>query len=316
MTRKRFKHFQMHLVAALAVIAVVFVGALLIASSDASTTFISAEPDSGSLTSPAELLQDETASAGYAVRFSQDGVSQYNCIEMPSDCSYPDATNTGVQPGTTLTNSGSVTVTTPGAVIQNLNITNGNISVRANNVTIRNVRITTCDYYPIDYEGYTGLVVQDTEIAGTCADVTACMSFENYTAIRVHCHGAADGFKANSNVVIRDSYIHDLAVSDGSHNDGVQSTGGSDVTLEHNTFDVRTAGVCIQHGGDSGWQVQGNLFNCDGWMINGSGTTADSSYSGNRFTRFASYGTHSFDDPVNVTWSGNIYDDDGSDVPL
>ena len=47
--------------------------------------------------------------------------------------------NVGVPAGTTLTPSGSITVSTPGNVISGLNVT-GEIDVNANNVTIRNTR--------------------------------------------------------------------------------------------------------------------------------------------------------------------------------
>jgi hypothetical protein len=247
---------------------------------------------------------------------TSSGGFQANCINKPSDCGYPDATNTGVPAGTTLTNSGDITVSQNGAVVDGKNIVNGTITVLANNVTIKNTRITTCDYYPIRYfdNNNTGLVIQDTEIAGTCADVTACMSFDNYTTIRVNCHGGADGFKADANATIQDSYIHDLAVSDGSHNDGVQTTGGDNVTLRHNTFDVRDAGVCVQFGNaNSGWLVTQNLFNCGGWMLNGGSSVSNNTFTNNRFTRHPGYGPVGIDSPNNI-WTGNYFDDNGAVV--
>lgn len=236
-----------------------------------------------------------------------------NLINNPSLGGYPDATNTGVPAGVTLTNSGSVTVNTNGAVIQNLRITDGQIIVNANNVTIRNVRITGCTYYPIDYaSGRTGLVIEDTEIASDCPQTTACMSFSNYTARRVKCSGGSDGFKANSNVTIEDSYIYGLAVTQDSHNDGIQSTGGSNVTLRHNTIDTNTAGVAIQFGSaDTGWLVTNNLVRATGWAFNGGSGTANNVFTNNRFVRVPGwYGPASLGGSGN-TWSGNYYDDTG-----
>ena len=43
---------------------------------------------------------------------------------------------------------------------------------------------------------------EDSEIEGTSDDVTAGLSFANYTARRVNVHGTADGFKADENVLI------------------------------------------------------------------------------------------------------------------
>ena len=49
--------------------------------------------------------------------------------------------NVGVPAGTTLTNSGSIQVNTPGTVIDGLNVS-GSITVNADNVTIRNTKVT------------------------------------------------------------------------------------------------------------------------------------------------------------------------------
>lgn len=235
-----------------------------------------------------------------------------NLINNPSLGGYPDATNTGVPVGVTLTNSGPLNITTNGAVIQNLNIVNGSIAVNANNVTIRNCRITTYDYYPIENMG-TGLVVEDCEITGTADAVTAAISFGNYTARRCNVSGSADGFKANSNVVIEDCYIHGLRVTQNSHNDGIQSTGGSNVTVRHNTIDTNTAGVAIQFGSsDTGWLVTNNLVRANGWAFNGGSGTSNCTFTNNRFARVAGwYGPVSLGGSGN-TWSGNIYDDTGN----
>jgi hypothetical protein len=293
------------------------IGTITLVLIRAATSNYYIEPETSTLSGNASAVTDSNASGGSAVRFSQaSGGFQANCISVPSSCGYPDATNTGVPAGTTLTNSGSITVTQNGAIIENKNIVNnGQIIVRANNVTIKNVKISGCTYYPIDYDGgFTGLVVQDSEIHSTCSITTACMSFVNYTAIRINCHGAADGFKGDNNVIIRDSYIHDLWVTADSHNDGLQSTGGSNITLTHNTYDVREGGVCVQLGaGETNHNYTNNLFNCTGWMINGGAFLNNSSFISNRFTRFPGYGTHSIEGMGN-TWTGNYYDDNGATV--
>jgi len=235
-----------------------------------------------------------------------------NRINNPSAGGYPDATNTGVPIGTVLTNSGPLNITTNGAVIQNLNFVNASIAVNANNVTIRNCRITTYDYYPIENFG-TNLIVEDCEITGTSDSVTAAISFDNYTARRCNASGSADGFKANSDVTIEDCYIHDLRVTQSSHNDGIQTTGGSNVTVRHNTIDTNTAGVAIQFGSsDTGWLVTNNLIRANGWAFNGSNGTSNSTFTNNRFARVPGwYGPASITGTGN-TWTGNYYDDDNA----
>jgi hypothetical protein len=235
-----------------------------------------------------------------------------NLINNPSLGGYPDATNTGVPTGVSLTNSGSLNVTTNGAIIQNLNIVNGNIAVNADNVTIRNCRITTYDYYPIENMG-DNLVVEDCEITGTEDTVTAAVSFSNYTARRLNVSGSADGFKANADVTIEDCYIHDLMVTQDSHNDGIQSTGGNNVTVRHNTIDTNTAGVAIQFGStNTGWLVTENLIRATGWAFNGGSGTSNNTFTNNRFAPVSGwYGPASLGGTGN-TWSGNYYDDTGA----
>lgn len=246
-----------------------------------------------------------------------------NCIDDPSKGGYPDETNTGVPAGTTLTPSGSLTVSTDNTVVDSLDIT-GQIIIQANNVTIRNTRITSGDYYPIDYpEGsYTGLLVEDSEIIGTSSDVTAGISASDYTARRVYVTGTADGFKANTNVLIEDCYVHELAIGPSTHNDGTQATGGSNVTIHHNTYklgDQSGISSCLQIGNEwgtnSNWLIEDNLFDGGGWSINASSDPAENpnfQIVNNRFTRRAGYGPGSVGGAV---WSGNIYDDDGTAIP-
>ena len=237
-----------------------------------------------------------------------------NLINNPSSGGYPDATNTGVPTGVTLTNSGPITVTTNGAVIQNLNLVNANITVNANNVTIRNCRITTYDYYPIENNG-TNLVVEDCEITGTDPNVAAAISFGGYTARRLNVSGGADGFKANANCVIEDCYVHDLAVTQDSHNDGIQSTGGNNVTVRHNTIDTNTDGVAIQFGStNTGWLITDNLIRATGWALNGNAGTSSCTVTNNRFAPVPGwYGAYSLGGSGN-TYSGNYRDDTGAAI--
>lgn len=285
--------------------------------SRAATAFIAAEVESGTtITLPASVGNDATASAGKAVTFKAGSVtppsSRHNCIVKPSDCGYPDETNTGVPAGTTLTSSGTITVTKNGAIIENKDI-RGQVMVQANNVTIRKSRITSGDYYPIRYDNpYRGLVVEDSEIASTGTDGTAAMSFGYYTARRLNVHGAADGFKADNSATIEDSYIHDLAITAESHNDGVQTTGGSNVTLRHSTCILKEGGnACIQFGSaDSGWLITDNLFSGGGWTLNGGQGQTYMTVTNNRFTREHGYGPGSLGS-IGLVWTGNYYDDNG-----
>lgn len=264
------------------------------------------------------------------------GNGQKNCINTPSSCGYPDETNTGVPQGTTLTRvpedatSGpgwtwrsdirAIQTTSDGAKLQNLRIGDGMIIVQNRSVTLRNTYIASKAYYPVDcdYAGPTrdahsclGLTVENVEISGT-PDCQQGLSFNDYTARRVYVHGCLDGFKADSGVLIEDSYVTALAVIPGSHNDGVQSTAAGDVTVRRSTFKLgNQTGVnsVFQMGtksdGGKDVTIEGNLIDGGAWMLN-STPISDILVKDNRFTRRAVYGIGYVS---GGTWVGNFWDD-------
>jgi hypothetical protein len=69
-----------------------------------------------------------------------------NCFSSPGACGFPDPAygNVGVAPGTRLSRSGTLVITTPGTVINHLDVS-GSIEVHANNVTIENTRVALAD---------------------------------------------------------------------------------------------------------------------------------------------------------------------------
>lgn len=228
----------------------------------------------------------------------------------------PGPHNTGVPAGTTLTPSGPIRVEQDGAIVEDLDI-DGEIQILANDVTIRRVRIRSGDYYPIRYfdENNTGLVIEDSEIEGTSDDVTASMSFASYTARRLNIHGGADGFKADSEVLIEDSWIHDLRNGPDQHNDGVQSTGGANVTLRNNWI-TGGSNAAVQTGDENAatenLTIECNWLGGGGYTLNirGEGATVpvNTKIINNVFSRDHGYGPWTLDDP-NPTITGNTYED-------
>lgn len=242
---------------------------------------------------------------------------QADALDTPSALGYPDETNTGVPNGTVLVDSGSLVISENGAVIENLRIT-GNILVNADNVTIRNCHIICADFYPLENNGV-NLLVEDCEIEGTNSLVTSSIGFNDYTIRRSNLHGAADATKSNSNVLIEDCFIHDLAIGVDTHNDGTQSTGGSNVTLRHNTYRLGNqpgVSACIQLGNEGGpnsdWLVEDNLLDGGGWTINASSdpdANENMRFFRNRFTRRAGFGAGYVPGSI---WAGNYYDDNAA----
>src|SRR4051812_10728163 len=91
--------------------------------------------------------------------------STSRCAPYPA---FPDASCTGVLPGVTRTSSGSITTTSAGQVIQNLNVS-GRITVNHDNVTIRNVKITNPSGVAITNisSQSKNLLIEDVELDGT-----------------------------------------------------------------------------------------------------------------------------------------------------
>lgn len=160
----------------------------------------------------------------------------------PVSGEFPSARNTGVPTSVNLKPyTGPTRITTAGTVIDGALITQPIvITAKAHNVTIRNSLIRASAFFLVlNDEGATNLKIIDTELDGrdnTSGD--AAVAGRNYTLTRVNIHSTVDGVKLGSNVTIEDSYIHDLAMFSGSHNDGMQSLGSDNVVLRHNTVIV------------------------------------------------------------------------------
>lgn len=249
---------------------------------------------------------------------------------MPADeqveATRPGPKNTGVPAGTVLTpRKGILTLTQAGQVIDAIDL-EGCVAVKAPGVVIRRSRIRCDSYYPVEVFSGADLLIEDSEIDGSPSRgiATSGIGFTNYTARRVNIHGTADGLKADSDVVIEDSWIHDLWLGPDDHADGVQSTGGGRVTLRRNFIDIRDHGQ--GHGGDpnsavqvgtewasnSDWTIKGNWFYGGGWIVHvDAGQGGRNKIVKNRFGE-AGYG------PIATTgaWqvSGNVWDKTGDPI--
>ena len=195
----------------------------------------------------------------------------------------PNAGNTGVPAGTTLTvHNGNLTITTAGATYSGLDI-HGFVSIQAPNVTIKNsiIRggVSSGDIGLVQdtSNSATNFLIEDSELVPAYPSVQIDgIKGWNYTALRVNIHGTTDGIKMyGPNATLRDSYIHGLVTwahdpdqgGTMSHNDGVQVLSGGDLVVEGNTIvgGTNTALMVTQdHGAttsltfDSNWVSGGN----------------------------------------------------------
>ena len=104
----------------------------------------------------------------------------------------PDATNTGVPPGTPLTVvNGTVTLSTDGQVFSNRDV-RGSIVVTGDNVTIEKVRVTGRSQVPLIYTRGGSAVIRDVEVNMSGEEAGKGIAFDNYTAQRVWFHNGLD----------------------------------------------------------------------------------------------------------------------------
>lgn len=172
--------------------------------------------------------------------WGSNGTKAQSGSRCPAYPAFPDANCTGVLPGVTRTNSGSITTSSAGQVIQNLNIT-GRITVNHNNVTIRNVKITSPNGIAITNiaSGATGLLIEDVDLDGTGNTTGAsAVDFRNYTLRRANIHDFGEGPGCGGGATMEDSYLHDFTdqSASGAHQDGVQCESDDNNIVRHNTI--------------------------------------------------------------------------------
>ncbi len=212
-----------------------------------------------------------------------------NVVEPPPPGGLPGPDNTGVPPGTTLTASGRITVSTAGAVLNGLDVTAQGrepaISVNAPNVTIRNTKVRG-NTIALIQNNSTGLVVQDSELINRpAAGQPNChngIATGNFTARRLEITGCENGAEMfRGNVVFEGNWIHDLdnvgpsyVFGDGQpHTDGVQlNGGGANVVIRNNNIDPLPQG---ERGGTSGIiaNTAGDNVRIEDNLIDGSGSS-------------------------------------------
>ena len=259
-----------------------------------------------------------------------------NCMPNPSACGFPDLENTGVDPQVARqTVNGNVTLSTAGQVYQDKTV-NGSITVQANNVTIRNVKVNGGQIFIHWGSTYTGLVVEDTEInLGGNLDSRGIL-YGNYTARRVFIHNGSDCAQLDYNVTITDSLCvvgpdtnNDAQPDNTSfcngpeHWDGLESDGGSNYVLNHNTIRNpcdQTSGILMSTNVAAIKQVTitNNLMGGGGYTLycNAGPNVPSEVVTGNRFAR--SFWTKSgYWGPTTGcnmadTYSNNVWDDTGA----
>ncbi|GAA3726637.1 hypothetical protein GCM10022225_04780 [Plantactinospora mayteni] len=242
---------------------------------------------------------------------------------------WPSAATTGVPAGTTLRDSGSLNLRTAGQVVSGLNIV-GCVTVAAANVQILRSRITcnSTTYSIRTLPGTSKLLIQDVEINGMGMN-SASICCSDYTLNRGNVYNTIDGPRLSTNTRILNSYIHDLARVGASHNDTLQSTGGNNILVQHNTLQPYNPvtkdpfNSCLTIGSETAPSLTNLTYQdnyCDGgnYSIGISPNLVGSNlvFRNNKYGRDYRYGVVSGWTHPGVLWSRptNVYFDNGQPV--
>jgi hypothetical protein len=251
---------------------------------------------------------------------------------------FPNASNTGVPSGVTLTNYTGATRFTGTAVIDAKNITTGLEVAAGGNLTITNSKTKTIIVY---YGGR--LTINDSEVDGGTFNGSA-IGVQGVTMRRTEVTGARQSVSCTGECDIQDSWLHAQYMLPGSdwHGDGFISNGGANMVVRHNTLACDSpatgSGACSAAMAAFGdWDpienlvVDNNLFKSSpaGYCLYGGydpakpyGTqTRDVKITNNVFEKGSS-GKCAVFGPVSAiapatngnTFTGNVWDD-GSPVP-
>lgn len=148
---------------------------------------------------------------------------------------WPDATNTGIPTGTSLTPvTGDYTSTSNGQVIDRLAVSAGTIIVAHTDVTVQRCTVDTTGTYCVQIQvGKTGCIVRDCELTGAQTGIQGFGTF-----LRNDISDVENGIVVanGSDVTIKDNFIHDLFEDSAEpHYDGIAAQGGcNNILIQHN----------------------------------------------------------------------------------
>jgi hypothetical protein len=261
----------------------------------------------------------------------------------PTNGAKPGPDNTGPSNASILRKvSGDMTITQDGAVIENVDV-DGDINVKASNVTIRNFRAKGIKFYDEPkYGSFRNLLVEDGEVSDPSGGTGIIGGHMTVRRVEVH-HMGADAFNVHAYAVIEDCYVHHLGMLDGSHADALSGSSPDGkpvlgVVVRNNNFDIPSS---VDHGQtgarpdyngyrsngvifvglfgtmDDPMIVEGNWLNGGNYTVNSGIDGAVIVYRNNRFGHDFNWGlrkTHSGETWEPGTWVGNVWDDTGLPV--
>jgi hypothetical protein len=196
------------------VMVVVFgaIGSFLLISSHAATSVSSVEPENGTVSSPASVVTDSTASGGKAVRFQSaaggtcpvSGSNKPGAADPFGGC-WPGVASTGVPAGTTLTTyTGPCNITTPNTVIDK-KIVNCDLNIATTGVQITKSRINGT--LNATEDSNTSFSLIDSEVIAGVVQFAA-VGTQHMTILRANITGGETSIYCYTDCNIQDTYVH------------------------------------------------------------------------------------------------------------
>jgi hypothetical protein len=280
--------------------------------------------------------------------------SVHSCAVMPHSCGYPDASNSGVPQGTTLTavpkelksgpgwkwdSRGWISVNGNGAVVSGLAIS-GHIEVYASNVVISNDDINQPGAaWGVGLRSGSNVTIENSNIYSPSATgsgrlLVGIKDFGGATGVQIlnnNIYHTSTGVQVDQGL-IQGNYIHDLGYQAGDHLNGITSNSSEgQLIINHNTvFNSYSQTDAVSLFEDFGQQtnrvISNNLLAGGGYVIyggqNAGGAAATNiKITDNRiatvyFPNGGSYGPLAAFGPTNPgnVWTGNFWDATGAAV--
>ncbi|MEU7475918.1 right-handed parallel beta-helix repeat-containing protein [Lentzea sp. NPDC042327] len=186
------------------------------------------------------------------------------------------------------------------------------VRVTANDVKITRSQVRATGQWGVYLvDKFTRLTVQDVEIIGS-DDCEYGVGYGGVTSVRINISGCSDGVKMDTGASLVDSWIHDLSKGPGDHNDGIQITGGSNITIRHNRIENpknQTSAILVggEFGSPSNILIANNFLNGGNYTIYLDPKGTNRVIRDNVFTKGFVYGPARLDGQVE--WVNNTYED-------
>jgi hypothetical protein len=282
-------------------------------------------PTTGPTTAPPPTGSPSSGGTSGGSTAPSTNPSLRGCAANPGSCGYPTTATAGVPGGTALTViNGDYDITTNGAVVEGKEI-HGCVDVRAANVTIRNSRIIGPCGYGVSTLSATGKTVLN-RVEINCVDGRGTgLAGPNFAAQAVYIHDCENGLEIDANSSVVDSVLSARDGAPTSHGDGIQSQGGNNVVIRHNTLleiNSITSAIITNPTQNNGWVIEDNFMGGGGYTLYCPEQGTNFVVRNNRFVPAklgtlysAQYGLTDACDHAGIAWTGNYKDSDGSAVP-